>query len=270
MKPLGVGNVVSAGLRIYRDNFKKYYRLAFIAYLWVLVPIYGWAKYSAMMGLISRLAYGEIAERPETVRDAQRHIKAKTWGFFVAGLLAGLIFFGAILAYIIIFGIISTLLGVFLSQGSDRVLAIVSIILSLASLLLFIFTVVWIISRLLLVELPLAVEEGVNATGTIGRSWELTKGSVGRIQLVVFVAFLITIPIAIVINILSVILQLAIGVGFESSSSSGTWGILAMVLYIVFVLAASALMVPFWQAIKAVIYYDLRVRREGMGIDLKK
>lgn len=33
MKPLGVGNVVSAGLRIYRDNFKKYYRLAFIAYL---------------------------------------------------------------------------------------------------------------------------------------------------------------------------------------------------------------------------------------------
>ena len=223
-----------------------------------------------MMGLISRLAYGEIAERPETVRDAQRHTKAKMWEFFVAGFLAGLIFLGAMLAYIIVFGIVSTLLGVFLSQGSNRVLAITSIILTLALVLLFIFGIVWIISRLLLVELSLAVEEGVNATGTIGRSWELTKGSVGRIQLVVFIAFLITIPIAIAINILSAILQLAIGVGLENSSSSGVWGILATVLYIVFVLAASALIIPFWQSIKAVIYYDLRVRREGVGIDLKK
>jgi hypothetical protein len=32
----------------------------------------------------------------------------------------------------------------------------------------------------------------------------------------------------------------------------------------------TALIIPFWQSIKAVIYYDLRVRREGMGIDLRK
>ena len=33
MKPLSVGNVISAGLRIYRDNFKNYYRLALIGSL---------------------------------------------------------------------------------------------------------------------------------------------------------------------------------------------------------------------------------------------
>jgi hypothetical protein len=29
-------------------------------------------------------------------------------------------------------------------------------------------------------------------------------------------------------------------------------------------------MIPFWQSIKAVVYYDLRVRREGMGMNLRK
>ena len=35
-------------------------------------------------------------------------------------------------------------------------------------------------------------------------------------------------------------------------------------------LAGGALLLPFWQAIKAVIYYDLRVRREGFGIELEE
>ncbi len=29
-------------------------------------------------------------------------------------------------------------------------------------------------------------------------------------------------------------------------------------------------LLPFWQTIKAVIYYDLRTRREGMGLELRK
>ena len=29
-------------------------------------------------------------------------------------------------------------------------------------------------------------------------------------------------------------------------------------------------LLPFWQAIKAVVYYDLRTRREGMGLELRK
>ena len=91
--------------------------MAFVGYLWILVPIYGWAKYSAMMGLISRLAYGEIAEQPETVQDARRYTKAKMWEFFVAGLLASLIFFGALIAYVIVFSIISVISEVILSQS---------------------------------------------------------------------------------------------------------------------------------------------------------
>lgn len=264
MKPLSVGNVVSAGLRIYRDNFKKYLKLAFIGYLWIFVPVYGWAKYSAMMGFLGRLAYGEVAEQPEAVKDVHRHIKSKMWDFLVAGIIVGLILFGAIIPFSIVLGIIGAVVGAI--SGSDAG-AVIGVILIVATLILFIFGFIWLISRLFLVELPLAIEDNMTATSSISRSWDLTKGSVGRIQLIVLVGFLISLPLLLVINIVSIVLQFAIGAGLENSPSLAFIGV---ILYLVLTIASGALMIPFWQSIKAVIYHDLRVRREGMGISLRK
>jgi hypothetical protein len=48
---------------------------------------------------------------------------------------------------------------------------------------------------------------------------------------------------------------------------------LAAILMFLLILALSflsgAVIVPFWQTIKAVIYYDLRSRREGLGLKLR-
>ena len=52
--PLNPGNVVSASIRLYRDRFKMYLTLSAKAYLWLIVPIYGWAKYCMYTGLMSR------------------------------------------------------------------------------------------------------------------------------------------------------------------------------------------------------------------------
>ena len=99
------------GLRIYRDNFKKYLKLAFIGYLWIFVPVYGWAKYSAMMGLLGRLAYGEVAEQPEAIKDARRHVKPKMWDFLVAGIIVVLILFVAIIPFSLALGIVGAVRG---------------------------------------------------------------------------------------------------------------------------------------------------------------
>ena len=268
MKPLSVGNVVSAGLRIYRNNFKKYFKLAFFGYLWILVPIYGWAKFSAMTGIISRLAFKEIVEQPETVRDAQRYANPRMWNFLVAGLLVSLILFGAIIPYALIIGIVLGIAGALFDGSSLGVLGTIVIsLVSVAAILLFIFGIIWLFSKLFLVELPLAIEENANATNTIKRSWQLTKGSVGRIQLIVFLVFLISLPIGIAINILGAILQVIAGTALENNSALAGIGSL---FYIVFLFGASAFILPLWQSVKAVIYADLRVRREGMGIDLRK
>ncbi|BAZ44611.1 hypothetical protein NIES4102_16230 [Chondrocystis sp. NIES-4102] len=266
MNPLSVGNIVSAGLRIYRDNFKRYFKLAFIGYLWVLVPVYGWAKYSTMMGVISRLAFKEVAEQPEAINDAQRRLKPKMWDFFATGLLVALIFLGALIPYFIILTIISMIVGA-IFNGQASAATVIGILLIIVALLLFIFGFVWLVSRLLLVELPLAIEDNVTATSTISRSWQLTKNSVGRIQLVVFLAFLVSAPVGIVINLASAILQVVIGASVETNPGLASIGVL---LYIFLVIVGGALIIPFWQAIKAVVYYDLRMRREGMDIELRK
>lgn len=302
MEPLSVGNVISAGLRIYRDNFTKYFQLAFSGYLWIFLPIfilgiiagvavgilgegsaasgilvllivaaivclvYGCAKYYAIAGLISRLAYYEIAEQPEAVQDARRYIKPRTWKFLIAGVLVSLILLGALIAYLLVVGIVGGIIGVVSSQDTS-VATTIGIAFTITMVLLAIFGFIWLFSRLFLVELPLAVEESISATGSIGRSWQLTKSSIGRIQLAVFLAFLISIPIVLVINIISFVLQIAIEAGIESNPGLA---IIAIILYVLIALAGGALMVPFWQVIKAIIYYDLRVRHEGMGINLRK
>ena len=117
MTPLSVGNVVSAALRIYRDRFKLYFSLALTAYLWVLIPIYGWARCYAIFGTISRLAFQELIERPESVDDARRHVIPRMWNFMLAGILVFLIFLAAMLGVGIVFGVITGIIEGFFSPS---------------------------------------------------------------------------------------------------------------------------------------------------------
>ncbi len=263
--PLSVGNVVSAALRIYRDRFKLYYGLAFTAYLWILVPIYGWAKFSAISALISRLVFSELHERPETVNDARRHVNPRMWRFLWAGILVSLIFFGIALVVSIGFGLLVVVLGAILGQNSTAII-IVSL-LTVIAVLVFLVVYIRLISRLFIVEVPLAIENNMTANSAISRSWQLTEGFVGRLQWIVFVSFLITLPISIVVQIVTAIIQLLLGALF--SADSPIFGLLYLVLVLAISLASGALLIPFWQAVKAVIYYDLRSRREGLGLNLR-
>ncbi|NJO94278.1 MAG: hypothetical protein HC820_07955 [Hydrococcus sp. RM1_1_31] len=149
-QPLGslsVGNVVSAGLRIYRDRFKLYFSLALQAYLWLIVPVYGWAKFFAILGLISRLAYGEIVERPETVSEARRHTNARMWSFLVASLLVTLIFIGAMIAVFVVAGIIFAVLAV-IAQQNPIAIALLGM-LGVIFLIAFLFGYIWLLFSLI-------------------------------------------------------------------------------------------------------------------------
>lgn len=264
-EPLSVGNVVSAALRIYRDRFKLYWKLAFISYLWVLVPVYGWAKSSAISALISRLAYSEVIEHPETVEEARRHVMPKMWSFLGAGILVGLIVtvvtFGAIFAFVFLGSIFATILG----QNTTAI--IVFILLGIVAFIAFIIGYIRLVSRLFIVDLPLAIEDNLTATSTISRSLQLTKGFAGRLQWIWIVAFLISLPISLFVQIVSFILQGILSVLFANDSV--IFGFLYFLMLVVLSFASGSLLIPFWQAIKAVIYYDLRSRREGLGLQLR-
>ena len=262
--PLSVGNVVSAGLRLYRDRFKVYYSLAFQAYLWVLIPIYGWAKFAAIQGLIARLAFSEITERPETVQEARRHVNPRLWNFFLAGLLVSVIFFLAYLAIIVVALLIFLPLGTF-SQQNPAFIPVI-ILLGIIFFVFILFGFIWLYSRLSIVELPIAIESLSDPSSAISRSWILTKGFVLRLQLIFFIAYLITIPISIVVQILSSIVQLSLAALL--SPDSPAFFLFNLLFSLLIGLASGALLIPFWQAIKAVIYYDLCSRKEGLDLEL--
>lgn len=263
LAPLSIGNVVSAGLRLYRSHLKTYLQLALTAYLWVLVPIYGWAKFAAISGLISRLAFGELISQPESVKTARSQINPLLWSFlrvtFQVGISLVLIYIGLAILGGILTGILALILGVILGTAGVGIGTALGVILILGILLI---GLTWFYSRWLIAEVPLAVEEGVNGGESVARSWELTKGAVFRIQGIVLVAFVVTFPIVFLFSYLPQIFLL------RAEQGSTTYWIIYFISFLTS-LVGGIFVMPFWQSIKAVLYYDLRSRREGFGLHLR-
>ncbi|NET72122.1 MAG: DUF975 domain-containing protein [Sphaerospermopsis sp. SIO1G2] len=265
---LSIGNVVSAGVRLYRSHLKEYFLLAFKAYLWVLVPIYGWAKCYALSALIGRLAFGELVNQPESIHSGEKFVNSRLWKFFGTMSLMSLISGGILLGLMIVFGLILVAIGAGLGLqsggfGSVGIFSLIAVLVTIVGVVIF----AWFMTRFYLVDLPLAIEENCDATGTISRSFELTKGYVGRIFLISFVAVLITVPVQILIQIVTSVVQLI----FTPlvADGNGFFSLIFFILILGMTLASNAVILPFLQTVKAVIYYDLRTRREGLGLQLR-
>jgi hypothetical protein len=261
-RPLSIGAVVTGAVQLYRDNFKQYFKIAFFAILWAFVPIYGWAKSIAEAGLIARLAFNQITDRTEDFEVAHRVVDERKWKFLGAVLLYIAIFIPFYFGVVIVGAIpvfVFTALGILQTQNPFA--------LGFAVLLLFliVFTLLlWFATRFIVQDVALAVEEGLGASRALKRSWSLTKGSVFRLQLVVLVATLITGPFYVFSQIFSFATQRLMG-----SDPSPTNLTLYFLMFSGLTVANSALLTPFWQAVKALIYADLLTRREGADLDLR-
>jgi hypothetical protein len=237
--------------------------------IWIPLMIWGWSKFLVNLVLISRLAFGELISKPERMSEARRQLNARTWSFFRVALQVGLLL---VLVYIVlaivaflVAGLLGILIGLvlgglFANQFTGSIVA--TIIGGIIAVVILLGGLTWFSARWLIAEVLLAVEEGINGKQSIDRSWELSKNSAFRIQGVVLITFLITLPILILTSYAPQIFLLQLEPG-----SSLYW----MVYLVSFIasLAGTTLVLPFWQAIKAVVYYDLRSRREGLGMQLR-
>lgn len=266
MQPLSIGNVVTAGLRIYRSHLKSYFLLALKAYVWLLVPVYGWAKFGAISGLLSRLVFGELVNQPESIESGSRYVNSKLWQFLLTAILMFLIALGIGIGFIVVVGVLVAIIGGLSSTGNTAAIAIASLVAIVAFIALLI-GLLWLLARFFVVEVPLAIEEDVNANSTIGRSWELTKGYAWRILGISFIAYLITLPIQIAVQIAINIIQLVYALLLQQDSP--LFAVLSAALFLALSFLGGAIVLPFWQAIKAVVYYDIRTRKEGMGLKLR-
>lgn len=254
IKSLSVGDVVSAGVRIYRSHFKSYFQISLIAGLWSFIPVYGWAKLAEMLGRISRLAFAELTQQPESTQTAAEITDPKKWRFLGANILVSLYYLGALLGFLLIWGIATAVL--------FSVFNPIGIAFGIIGIIVGIVLFVRLTCRLFIFDVAIAVEDEVTAGSSISRSMSLTKGAVGRIQWVVIVSFLIVSIFTVPVQVLRGFIQVGNNVDADLVP------ILTLILLTLGILS-NAIVLPFWQVIKAVIYYDLRTRREGYGLKLR-
>lgn len=114
------------------------------------------------------------------------------------------------------------------------------------------------------VSLPaLVLEPGVNAASALGRAWSLSTGNRWRIIGVLLVFMVIIIVIMIGVSVVSgLALGFATGPATTGSATAGvlvTMGIMGILYIIAFTMV---------YCLQTVIYYDLRVRKEGFDLEL--
>jgi hypothetical protein len=320
VQPLSIGNIVSTAIRLYGANFKKYSQISGVATLWGLLSfgvavlwvgllVGGIAAQSWALGLLgallmllwiplvfvclayvlaetavlSRLAYGELIEQPESAQEVRKTLRRKKWYFLLLwmmmGIILGVINFGltVVFQYIPMFGVMA-ILGAG-GAGGDAAAGIVQIISSLGSLLV-VAVYYWFYVRWLIPDAVMAVEVEGGIDGAIGRSWTLSKGSAGRIFLVCLIGGLIMLPFILVSFVPLIVGAISIAQLFNTPFG-GSGGLapgnfqafvpfgIGVIFTLLLLFALNIFSLPFWQILKAVIYCDLRSRREGLGLKLR-
>jgi hypothetical protein len=303
IQPLSAGNVVSAAFRLYRDYFSTYFKIALEATLWGLFPflvilpipflllsgrvnpnilwliiplwivllLYATGKFMATTALIVRLAFGTLVNRPETLQEVRPQIQRKTWVFLRTAILTGLITWGMTIAFYLAIILVGVIGGVVVAGFRDN--PIVLGILALLAIVVLFFGLVFLIRfmlRLTITDVPLAIEDNLTATQTISRSWVLTKDNINRIFGIFLLGGLITIPLQVIASFSSNFVQLALLRTLNTTPESPSFIFLNFIISYILGLAIGLILVPFWQAIKATIYYDLRSRKEGLDLELRE
>jgi Membrane domain of glycerophosphoryl diester phosphodiesterase len=254
LRPLSVGEVLDAGFRLFRARFGT-------LMLCVLVPILPFTILAAILQ----------ASVDENAFDLNAPASTADSGTALAGtLVAGLVQSAAVaLAIAACFKAISaaylgerTDAGESLRYALSRAIPLLVtyviwvIIVSIGTLLLII-PGIFLATRLSMTFAALVFER-TGPFGSLGRSWQLTKGNFWRTLGTLLVVFLITFILQLVLG--------GIAGGILGASDSGEFAV-AVVLTLVNVLAL-VVTYPLWAAVVSVLYYDLRVRNEGFDLQL--
>ena len=181
---------------------------------------------------------GEQVTIGGTYRYALRKLPAILWITLLTALVA-------IVAVVPVIALIA--LGAVVGDVTGVLVVVVSVILLLvATALVFI--------RLAMAP-PVLIVENVGGTGALRRSWRLTKGSFWRLLGTIILSGLIASVASLIITIPSEAVALLLGESGWIVSALGT-------------ALATVLITPFSVLIVVLLYFDLRIRKEGFDIEV--
>lgn len=267
-----VGNMITIGVAIYKQNWRQYLKLSAIAHLWLLVPVYGWARYFAISAWMSRLSLQEIDDELD-YSDRQPYFSIRSLCIFLftaiftifEPIVLGYLSFTILGVIIIVFSRVISLwvfsfslleiLENYLSNQEDpkyffyELLGLV--LLLLISLLFY--------ARLFITDLIFTDRSNNKLFDLIYRSYFITKSNKFKTYTTICLSCLLTLPVWIIGYL---IVPIIAGFIFTISSINLLEPLNPLLSFcLVFTLVcAHGIVLPFWQSIKAVVFYHLSQR----------
>ncbi len=210
---------------------------------------------------VSRSVLGRVADLGETWQRTKKRI----WALIGQTLLIELIAFATMLVcalFIILIGVSASNATNSFEDSSFG--TIVLIILSITVLALVTVAAALFFQTRLLVAPAALILEDVGVVESIKRSWQLTKESFWR---VLGMTLVISLLVSMVSGTIGGVIGLASGLSIVLSP-----GALPILLFLTTSLTSlvTGLVLPFQAAANALIYIDLRMRKEGLDVDLRR
>ena len=210
---------------------------------------------------VSRAVLGRVA----TPGELWEKVRSRIWPLIGQSLLIGMITFATVTLMLVFFvGATFSLFNASSPSGTEiasiiGILLVVFILALLLSIAAFYFTIRLSFSSAALILENVGVWEGMR------RSWQLTKGSFWRVVGILLIAALITSALT---GIVSSILGAAGGLVAAQENADAYAAIMAGANFLNSVLQAAIL--PFSAAVTALTYIDLRMRKEGLDVELRQ
>jgi hypothetical protein len=238
LRPLSLGEVLDISFGLYRSRFAPLFVVSVVCQLLpALIMVYlgssgdllgNWPLLLAYYALAIVLSSLGVAASTFIVSDA--YLGQRISAGDALGRAA------ALLGRLITISILSSLL-----------IALGFILLIVPGVVLF--------AGLILSTVVTVLESPRSATAAMGRSWELTKGFRGKVLLTTLCAFLLLLVPSFAVEAIW---------GLLGSFAGDTGGVAQLVTSSLL----SMLIYPFFYVVLTVLYYDLRVRKEGFDLEV--
>jgi hypothetical protein len=253
LRPLGIGEILDAALTVYRKNFKT----LFLAVLMVVLPL----------TILSTLITASTSENAFNYTETTT---VEDQGSFIAGTivtsLISLLSFGLSTAacfHAVIRGYLAdgTTWQESIRFGLRKAFPVIVLLIlfGLGLIPMFILLIIpgiWLTVRWS-VAVPALLAEELSPPAALGRSFKLVGGR-----------WWATFGALLAMYILVVILQLIVGVLMGALFATAENEVLIAAVYTLFSALASAITLPVLAATVTILYYDLRVRKEGYDLQL--
>jgi hypothetical protein len=247
---MGIGELVDAAIKLYRQHWKSVITIAAV----IIVPVA--AVQTILLSRVPNLEPGEVPTPDQmgslfSVISVVVLVQALTTPLLTGGLswLAAKFYLGENASVQEAFAV---------AVSNFFSLLWVGILTFLAALVGFIFLIIpgIIIALRLTFSATALVVEGVKGTKALGRSWRLSKGSMGKIFLTLVVSFILVFLFQAIIGVPIAIIANAVGdeLGFVLTFAGDA--------------LASTIITPFAMIVIVLLYFDTRIRNEGFDLTL--